>query len=302
MHRWSTALSLSASSVAIGLAWVALLPTEPGLGPAGFSSETGLREALHEVERHVAALDERVAALEARGDVARALAGERAVEGASAAATPAAGTPELREQIDVLAERLARLEDDETIARLAKTGEKRVIEDEVAAALERVLDPVAPPAARLDALRSLRKLGEKHASALKRALAESELTEESFLRPVLELTSNTALEADLRVDAIRCLAELKGVEAVRQPLLDLLTFDAVPEVRGEAAHSLLWHLDEPAVRDAILRASREDPHEGVRDRIATFLPKVVHIAREAAEAAERAAGGEVPGPAAKRRK
>ena len=50
----------------------------------------------------------------------------------------------------------------------------------------------------------------------------------------------------------------------------------------------MWHLDDPAVRDAITRASQEESNEQVRARARSYLPKVEWAANRDEE---RAAGG-----------
>ena len=108
---------------------------------------------------------------------------------------------------------------------------------------------------------------------------------------MIELARDTTLAPEFRAEVVDNLAGSK-VEELRRPLLDLLAFDKIPDVRGGAAQALMWHLDDGTVREAIRGASRADPDETVRKRAESYLPKIEHFDRMAAEAAGTAPAGQ----------
>ena len=287
MNRLSIALCLSTSLVALGIAVFALLETRSRATEPLMMQVQGV----HELRTLLNSLQQKVDELEANhGELERPAARrDRPTPGSE---VPASGeTAGLRQQIEALTRRLASLENEETIARLAKSGELQVIEKELRSALDQVGDPDVSPDTRLEALKSLRRLGKTRGSLLKSAMGENGFTERDILLPMLELAQDTTLDPGFRADVVRNLVGSK-VDELRQPLLDMLAFDAVPEVRAGTIDALLYHLYDSAVQEAITRSSREDPHETVRARAEMYLPKVQYFARRAAEAAGTATAGQ----------
>ena len=204
-----------------------------------------------------------------------------------------AAPTDLEEQLAALALRLASLEDEETIARLAQSGEDQLTEKELRSALELIEDPDASPDDRFAALQSFRRLRKTNGLAVKNAMAEGGLTERDLVMPMLELAQETSLEPEFRAEVVRSLES--KVPELRQPLLDLLAFEAAPEVRQESVHALMYHLGDPAVRQAITQASQNDQNEAVRARAARYLPKVQHFDQRAAEAVRTETTGTAAG-------
>jgi hypothetical protein len=197
----------------------------------------------------------------------------------------------LKDQVAALTQRLASLEDEETIARLAQSGSKQVAVKEIRTALDQVGDPAADPKARLAALQRLRMARQKNGTMMKGMMDGHDIRWSDIVIPMLDVAQDTRLDAEIRADVIRNFHGTR-VEELRQPMLDLLASDDVPAVRVEAITALFWHLDDPTVRDVITQASQGDPHEGVQARATRILPKVQHFEREAAEAAEKPGAGE----------
>ena len=279
MNRLSIALCFSMSLVAVGIAGFALVE----IRSRGTESPVMPVQDLHETRSLLASLKQRVGELEIRHVRLERLAGSFDTP-TRRSEVPASGeTADLREQVEALTRRLATLEDDETIARLAQSGQVQVTEKELRNALDLVGDPAVSPDARLEALKSLRRLGKTRGSQYKNAMGESGLKERDIVLPMLELAQDTTLNPDFRAEVVRSLVGSK-VEELRQPLLDLLTFDLIPEVREGAVDALIYHLADSGAQEAITRAAREDPHEAVRARAQRYLGKVEYFVRRTAEA------------------
>jgi hypothetical protein len=171
--------------------------------------------------------------------------------------------------IDELAQRLAELENGETIARLATEGfdaeRKRTLER----ARARISDPSLAADDRTDAFWQLLKSGR--------------MNDEDLLS-LVSLAQDTTLEPDLRAKMVGSLGKQRS-EVIRQPLLDLLANDEHVIVRKHAMYSLVRHAGDPAVAETIRQISREDRHEQIQRAAAEVLPRVEHVARAAAERA-----------------
>ena len=190
----------------------------------------------------------------------------------------------LEGQVAALTQRLATLEDGETIARLAQAGSEEVAKKEIKSALDRVGDPQADPKDRLAALQRLRLARQKNGAMIEALMGESEMRERDVVLPMLELARDTTLDSEYRADVLRN-CHGSRVEELRQPLLDMLASNDVAAVRVEALTGLFWHLDEAAVRETIRETAQQDPHEAVQARAARILPKVRHIEHAAARSA-----------------
>ena len=285
MSRLSIALCLSTSIVALVVAGFALFESRSS------GTEAGRKRVqdLHELQTLLISLQERVGGLEARHDALtlRKASIDRPKQNTESPAPVPAG--ELREQVAALAQRLASLEDEETIAQLAQSGRVRVAEKELRGAIDLVGDPQAAPDARLDALKRLRIAAKRDWPMMEEIMGKDKnvMHERDIVLPMLQLAQDTRLEPDFRADVVRNLQGSK-LEELRQPMLDLLVFDNAPEVRGEALTALMWHLDDSTIRETITQVSREDRHEDVRARAEEFLPKVEYVARMEADTAQPA--------------
>jgi hypothetical protein len=207
----------------------------------------------------------------------------RTKAGAKNAELAAAEAGELEEQVAVLTARLASLEDEETIARLAQSGSRQVLERDIRNAFDRVGDPEAEPEERLRALATLRGAGKRHRELMGALMKESELRERDVYLPMLELAQDTTLAPEFRAEVLRHFHGTK-IDEMRQPLLDMLATEESPEVRVEALTSLFWHIEDATVRETIRQTGTQDPNEQVQARVQRILPKVEHLDREAAEA------------------
>ncbi len=296
MNRLSTALCLSVSCVALGLAAVALLERRSG-GPAASSEAevadlSELQSELDSLRERVDAFEERQAALARRTSEAYAkgrIAPRRAVgEAGEPVSTEGA---ELEEQVAVLNARLASLEDSETIARLARSGRERVAEKELLAALDSVGDPDVVPEDRLKAWQTVRRFGKSQRDRIGAEFEERGLQERDFVLPLLDLAQDATLDPEFRVEVMRSLHGSR-VEEIRQPMLDVLASNESSEVRAEAMTALYWHIDDASVRQAITAVSQNESDEIMHARAQRIMPKVEHIEREAARSAESADSGE----------
>lgn len=278
MNRLSTVFCLSTCVIAVGLASFALFQN----GPSGAQRDVAIGDELRELQLHMTSLSEKIEALEAKQVASKK---DARSPGKRLPRKRVASHPEptdFKEQLAALTHRLASLEDEETIARLAQSGEQQLTEKELKSAFDLIGDPDASPDDRLAALQSFRRLRKTNGSAVKNAMVEYDLKERDLVMPMLEIAQDTTLEPEFRAEVVRSL-ESKLPE-LRQPLLDLLAFEAAPEVRQESVHALMYHLGDPAVRQAITHASQNDQNEAVRARAERYLPKVQHFDRRAAEA------------------
>ncbi len=287
MSRLIATLCLGTSFLAMAIAGGALLRATLRATdslPAEWQDLREMRLLLVSLERKVTELERRYGTLERQTDRVH-----------TSASSPQPLAPEqeadIAEQVQALALRLATLEDEKTIAQLAQSGELRLAENELRSALGKVGDLNVSPDIRIEAFKSIRKSAKTNGGVVKGVFRELGLEERDVVLPMLELARDTSLAPHLRADAVANLAGSK-VEALRQPLLDLLASDQIPEVRGEAAQALMWHLDDATVREAIKTAGRTDPDQTVRERAVSYLPKVEHFDRMAAEAADSAPAGQ----------
>lgn len=288
MNRLSIALCLSTSIVALVVAGLALLESRSG----GTEARGTQVQDLHEHQTLLKSLQETVGELKARQDALKLQALKQRTAStetpAQNAEEPASGQPGgLQEQVAALTQRLASLEDEENIARLAQSGSKKVAEKEIRNALEQVGDPEADPEARLEALKRLRIAGKDNGAMMKSIMGENEMRERDLYLPMLELARDTTLDAAFRASVVRNFHGSR-IEELRQPMLDLLASNDVPEVRKEALTTLFWHLDDATVREAITQASQEDPHEAVQATAKRVLPRVEHRDQEAAKSEDTA--------------
>jgi len=291
MNRLIAAICLSTSLLALGIASLTVLHASSRAtdSPAAQGRDLDeMRLLLASLEGKVAELEKAYGALVRRDE--REVAPSRDAD-LLAPGRKAGQEAGIAEQLAALEVRLATLEDGKTIAQLAQSGEAQLVENELRAARGKVGDPDAAPATRLEALRTLRRLAKTHAALFKGTAGEIGFDERDIVLPILELARNTTVDPELRAEAVENIAGSKFVE-LRQPLLDLLSFDQVPGVRGGAAQALMWHLDDATVREAIRNASRADPDETVRQRAESFLQKIEHFERLADEAAGTAPAGQ----------
>lgn len=287
MNRLSIAFCLSTSFVALGIAGFALLE----IRSPGTESPLMQVQDSHELRMLLNSLQQKVGELEARhGELKRRVASIDTPTRSSE--VPASGqAAALREQVEALTRRLATLEDEETIAQLARSGNVQLVQKELRTALEQIDAPDVSPETRFKAFRSLRRLDKTRHSMVESAMGESGFKERDIVLSMLELALDTTLDSDFRAEVVRNLVGSK-VKELRQPLLDLLAFDEIPELREGAIDALMYHLGDSAVQEAITRVSREDRHEAVRARAEKYLPKVQYFARVSAEAAGNAAAGQ----------
>jgi hypothetical protein len=280
----SLALCLSTSILALAVAGMALFESRSG-GPGGRGT---VGQDDHELQGLLKSLQKEVAELRARQDsilqpsVERRKSGTRGMvqTGRLPAADP--GEPGgLQEKVAALAERLATLENEENIARLAQSGSRQMEEKEIKKALDRIGDPGADPEERLGALERLRRAGKEKGEMVKQIMGENGLQERDLYLPMLDLARDTTLDSRFRAEVIRNFQGSRA-EELRQPMLDLLASYDVPEVRREALTTLFWYIDDATVRETIKQASREDPQEEVRAATVKILPKIKYMEKEAA--------------------
>ena len=287
MSRLIAALCLSTSLIAVGIAGFALIQASS----RATNSPPAEGQDARDMRLLLASLDQKVTELERRyGTIERKADGVHASTRSSQLLAPAQEAG-IAEQVQALSLRLATLEDEKTIAQLAQSGEAQLAENELRTALGKVGDPSVSPDSRLEALKSIRRLAKTKGSVAKGVFGEIGFEERDIVMPMLELARDTTLAPEFRAEVVDNLAGSK-VEELRRPLLDLLAFDKIPDVRGGAAQALMWHLDDGTVREAIRGASRADPDETVRKRAESYLPKVEHFDRMAAEAAGTAPAGQ----------
>jgi len=279
MNRLIAALCLSTSLIAVGIAGFALIQASSGATnspPAEGQDARDMRLLLTSLDQRVTELERRYGTIERKADSVHTSTRNSQL----LAPAQEAG---IAEQVQALTLRLATLEDEKTIAQLAQSGEARLAENELRTALGKVGDPNVSPEARLEALKSIRRLTKTNGPVVKGVFGESGFDERDVVLPMLDLARDTTLAPELRAAVVENLAGSR-VEELRRPLLDLLAFDKIPDVRGGAAQALMWHLDDGTVREAIRGASRADPDETVRGRVESYLPKVEYFDRMAAKA------------------
>ncbi len=292
MSRVTMVLCFSTSLVALGVAGFALLES----GAGGMESRETRVEDLNELQTLLTSLQKKVseheashAALKRRTFKQRAAGTDTRTQNADLPAPGQAGG--LQEQVVALTERLASLEDEETIARLAQSGGKQVAEKEIRNALEQVGDPEADPEARLEALKRLRIAGKDNGAMMESLMGENEMLPRDLYLPMLDLAQDTTLDAAFRADVVRNFQGTR-IEELRQPMLDLVASGDLPEVRKEALTTLYWHLDDATVRGTIKQVSQQDPHEAVQAAAKRVLPRVENREKEAARSEDAAGAGE----------
>lgn len=141
-----------------------------------------------------------------------------------------------------------------------------------AEARRKVLDTTLPERERADTLWSFSNYRQMSPSLARRPLDSEVIAAAAQL-------ATTSADAEIRESIW---AVLRGTpdKQVVQPLLKALANDPVSSIRMQAAFSLRPFLDEPGVREALLRAAAED---------ADSVPEVVCCLYTVREAAERAA-------------
>ena len=278
MNRMSFVFCVSTCLVAVALSSFALFQN----GPSGAQSDVATGEELRELQLHMASMSERLEALEVTRIASKKVAWSPGKRVPRKRVSPPPEPTDLEEQLAALTQRLASLEDEETIARLAQSGEDQLTKKELRSALELIGDPEASPDEQFAAFQSFRRLRKTNGSAVKNAMVENDLKERDLVMPMLEIAQDTTLEPEFRAEVVRGLES--KVPELRQPLLDLLAFEAAPEVRAETVHALMYHLGDSTVRQAITQASQEDQNEAVRARAERYLPKIQHYDRRATEA------------------
>ncbi|MDQ2654831.1 MAG: HEAT repeat domain-containing protein [Chloroflexota bacterium] len=159
-------------------------------------------------------------------------------------------------------------------ARLAQQMREKFLftpEDLWAEARKKVLDTTLPERERLGSLWSFGQYRSMDPSLARRAL-DSEV-----IAAAAALATNTA-DPDVRESIWAVLRGTRDNQIVR-PLLKALATDPAASIRMQAAFSLRPFLDEPGVREALLRAAAEDPDS---------VPAVACCIYTVREAAERA--------------
>ena len=302
MNRWTFALCMPLSLVALGIAFFALSQGGPvAQAPSrDVQFETSLRESLASLETRVVALEKsrQRSSLRHRVEDARKQRSSSDEDDAGEKTRAARGDDgPLDEQILALTERLALLEDDATIARLAKTGERRVALENIRNSIATVGNPDAAPEERIEAMGDLRGQFKKRGPWIVEAMEELGMEEADLVLPMLELAQDAGLETDLRSEAIESVVGSK-TEEIRGPLLRLLANDLEPQIREVSMQALLWHLEDDEVRQAIVQTAENDGDAAVRARATRFLPKVEHVERELAEEAAEAHGSSDEGEGA----
>ena len=256
MNRLLIPLCLCVSFMALGLAGFALLESRSG----GARSPEAQLEELHELTTLVGSLEETVAEQKAVITLLQRRAIEKRVVRDDTPTSPPAETvsagDRVEEQVAALTERLASLENEETIARLAQSGRTHVAEKEIRSSLDQVVDPDAAPGTRLEAWKSVRRLWGTDRSLVEEITKEHEIEERDLVLPMVDLAQDTTLEPEFRADVVRNLHGSRA-EELRQPLLDLVANDDVSEVRVEALTALMWHLDDATIRERSLGSVRE---------------------------------------------
>jgi hypothetical protein len=291
------ALSLSISVAAGALAILALSERPSGETAADLSDAQELRE----VRELLASLETRVEALESKMDrpsgvrptrVARsARPGEQ--DGVAAAGNTSGDEladvepTDIHGKLSALSTRLDLLEDHENIARLAESGREELLQKRISDALDPFEDPDgdATPDSKLAGLKDIRSLWGTNRRELSAAMKDGEMEWKDLYLGVLPLAQDVTLAPGFRAEVLRNMIGSRE-EEIRAPLMRLLAFDEIPEIRETSIDVLLWHLDDAEVRRALLQA-QQDPHEGVRQRIQRNLPKVQHFERRAAEEGRR---------------
>ena len=281
MSKLTVAVCLSLSIVAAGMAWIALVQSgsDAGTGQVATPGGSTSAESAGDIRKIVSELE----GLNLRVEELEGIAAATSKGGKEAKATPGADDSSLAADIEALAERLESLESDENIAELARSGFARAREKDAEEALATVLDTSRPARERLDAWVSLRKMAGKAKGKGQSGPAEA-------LQSIVDLALDTTLEPKLREDAVMSLRGERS-EEVKQPMLNILADDADPQVRRRSLEVLMWHGEDPAVRETITAISREDRHEEVQARATEFMPKVEHWDREAQRQTERQGEG-----------
>jgi NADH dehydrogenase/NADH:ubiquinone oxidoreductase subunit G len=280
MSKVPAAICLSLSILAVGLAGIALLQTGSDFGSTSSvtSGDNSSAETVREVRKFAATLREEAEELRLRIEKLEGGAAVVSKVGKEAEAPAAEDDTNLAADIAALAERLENLESDESIAELARSGFARARKKDAERALALVLDTSQPARERLKAWQGLRNAGGKGKGKGQGGPAEA-------LQSIMDLARDTALEPELREDAVKSLRGERS-EEVKQPMLDLLADDTDPRVRMRSLEVLMWHGGDPAVLETIMTISREDRHEDVQRHATAIMPKVEHFAREAQGQAE----------------
>ena len=188
----------------------------------------------------------------------------------------ASATQTVTEQLATLQKRMNVLEDAETIARLAETGEEQLRTQAARAFLADVTDPQIAPEERAKHL-----WGQwKEHGRLSNALGKDAFSDSETVLPLLDLARDQSLDETTRV---KLLAELSAsrIEEIRKPLLDLFWNDPSERMRQQAVRNLTGHAADIDAQNAILWASREDPSELVKGTAMRRLERVLHVASEA---------------------
>ena len=273
MSKVLVAICLSLSILAVGLAGFALLQTgfDSGSTSSVTSGDNSLAETVREVRKLASTLREEAEELRLRIEKLEGGAAVVSKVGKEAEAPAAEDDTNLAADIAALAERLENLESDESIAELARSGFARARKKDAERALALVLDTSQSARERLKAWQGLRNAGGK---------GKGQGGPAEALQSIMDLARDTALEPELREDAVKSLRGERS-EEVKQPMLDLLADDTDPRVRMRSLEVLMWHGGDPAVLETIMAISREDRHEDVQRHATAIMPKVEHFAREA---------------------
>lgn len=267
-----TAACLSLSVLAIFLAVY--------LSRDGRDVTTTQSSDLRQLTLTIESLNERLADLEKKADAA---AGQRTASVSPSARTvskqPADDTSEpqtVSEQLVALQERLDELEDAETIARLAETGEEQLRSQAARAFLADVTDRQIAPEERAKRLWSQWK---EH-GRLSTALGKDAFSDSETVLPLMNLARDQSLDEATRVKLLAELATSR-IEEIRAPLLELFWNDPSERMRQQAVRNLTGHAADIDAQDAILWASRKDPSELVKGTAMRRLERVMHVANEA---------------------
>ncbi len=282
MTKLIAAFSFTFSLAAAGIAGFLLFESaEKTPGPIESDAFTVSVDDVAEIKALLRGLETRVRALEAQEHQNKRAEIPVTPETAEDNTTLPGSEPELwqkrtlSEQVQALHRRLGILENSETIAKLAEDGKRQVAQTEIQNAVSCILDRESRPEDRLAAMKRLGRAvkDRKQHSLIESVMNDNELTEQDLVMPMVELAQDRTQEPALRADIIRNMAGIR-IEEVRQPLIDMLLYDDATEVRNEAMHTLLYHLDNVQVRETITEISRTDPDEAVRARAEKFMPKV----------------------------
>ena len=285
MGRISSAVSLSVSTLAVGLAGLSFLESRPAV-PAGHrevvSGLEGLPETVAGLERDLADLSARYRTLALRS--ARGKGRPETTKAHEGSST----SDHLEETVASLRERLNTLESAEKIHLLAQSGRRQVVQKRLMTALDDLRSPDASPEERLEAMETLRAMRKTSYPELALALEENELEEADLAWPMIEIAQDPGVDAHLRGEALRSLAGMK-VEEIRQPLMEIFATEESSEVRTGAFDALAWHMADPSVRQALRAAVGDTRHPEVQSRAARLVPKLDHFdRREAARSGEAA--------------